>query len=348
MCTDSGKNGCCWYTLVRRCAQIRWDDDLRGTYASLNRGYTVIEVLAPFFYDLYHDESKELGLWHGMLLVPRPARADLLHHLELVRINTRFTHPVTLKKLKDTGERFCCIRGWINIGVQSLIQNPKRQPIPVETGEQNKWAQFTYLKQPIKARFILFRVRDGHQDMQKFSDDAAKVETTCRMGLKGGLHLFARGGESITLGSLHFDGYEHYHRHIDSNRILGRLIPTLREGIEIKRPFVIDDRSSDHRLENAQEYDNCQLLQLTDLLVSGFRTVLGDAKNDVQRNVAAPLKELSAKFRCGPQRMRNSRWFGGFCISECWLANDEWQFGDIEPDLPDEQMNLALTDGHYE
>jgi hypothetical protein len=283
-----------------------------------------------------------------MLLVPRSTRSNLLHHLELIRTNTNNTHPITLKQLKDTGGRYRCIRGWINVAVQSLIQNPKGQPISVETGEQRSSTHFTYLQEPIKARFILFRVRDGHQSMQRFTDDASKVETTCRMGLKGGLHLFSRTSDGITLGSLHFDGHEHYQRHIDPERILGRLVPNLRNGVQIEEPFAIDDRPSDHRLDGAQSYDDCQLLQLTDLLVSGFRTALGEAKTDTQRDVAKPLKELSDKFRTGPQRMKNSRWNGGFCVSECWLENDEWQFANITPDIKDEQMFLALTEGRYE
>ena len=34
-------------------------------------------------YELYHDESKENGYWHGMLLVPVTKKSELVALLEL-------------------------------------------------------------------------------------------------------------------------------------------------------------------------------------------------------------------------------------------------------------------------
>ena len=39
-------------------------------------------------------------------------------------------------------------------------------------------------------------------------------------------------------------------------------------------------------------------------------------------------------------RMKNSRWFGGFCISECYVENDQWQFNDLRPAIPDAQLTI--------
>ncbi|MDP2647909.1 MAG: hypothetical protein Q8P35_01555 [Candidatus Yanofskybacteria bacterium] len=167
-----------------------------------------------------------------------------------------------------------------------------------------------------------------------------KVETTFRMGLKGGLHLFSTTGASLHVASFHFDGHQHYRRHVDVDRIVGR-IGSLREGVTIAEDIDIDDRTGDHRrAAECQGFDDCQLLQLTDLIVGGFRTVLGRSTSEAQKRVAAPLKELSDKWHAGPARMANSRWHGGFSVSECFLENNEWRFADIQPEPDTSQLRI--------
>jgi hypothetical protein len=63
--------------------------------------------------------------------------------------------------------------------------------------------------------------------------------------------------------------------------------------------------------------------------VSGFRTVLGQQTHPAQGRVAVPLNALANRWHEGPARMANSRWNGGFCMSECYLENGEWCFSDI-------------------
>src|SRR5262245_29867068 len=79
-----------------------------------------------------------------------------------------------------------------------------------------------------------------------------------------------------------------------------------------------------------QDYDDCQLLQLIDILVGGFRTVLGSSTNDVHREVCKPSLELAERWLQGSRRMRNSKWSNGFCISEAFIENCEWRFTSIE------------------
>jgi hypothetical protein len=293
-------------------------------------------------YDLYHDESQESGYWHGMLLVPRSTRPALLRYLSTIRTNTNKQEPMTLKGLRDTGAQFRCIRGWINVGIHAMLQTFKGKAAFVENGVQTRGVYFVRLERPIGARFILFRVRDGHHSMEGFPDYAAKIETTFRMGLKGGLHLFRNHTSELTIGSFHFDGHKHYGRHVDPARILYGL-RNLRSGVRIQEDFGFNDGSSDHRLSDGQPYDDCQLLQLTDLLVSGFRTVLGNASNPVQAEVALGLKELATKWNRGYAGFKNSRWFGGFCLSECWLDSEEWTFGDIRKESQVSQLRISLS-----
>ena len=290
-------------------------------------------------YDLYHDESKRSGYWHGMLLVPRPSRQILLDHLAAVRSNTTYQHPIKMNGIdKYTGPHYRSARAWLSIAVAALIQDFKKNVCHIYTGKDGRGAGVGEFLQLIGARFILFRVRDDHSLMVGYRDGAARVETTFRMGLKGGLHLFSKANnDGLLVKSFHFDGYKHYGRRLDSKRIVGRL-GALRDGVAVAPDLLIDDDSSNHNRQECQNYYDCQLLQLTDLLVSGFRTILGEQTHDAQRQVSAPLQELAGKWKQGYARMKQSRWFGGFCISQCWLENGDWVFSDFycqsrEPDL---------------
>ncbi len=292
-------------------------------------------------YDLYHDESKENGYWHGMLLVPQLQKELFLNYLESIRKTTKYNNPIGIKELDAKGNKFHCIRSWILLGVASLMQNFKNDPYIISIRDGKEYSEALGVRTKYKeiykinsqdkiigAKFILFRDRDDHCKMgDAYPDHGAKIETTCRMGLKGGIHWLGDDENPINIKSIHFDGHEHLRRKIDKERILGR-INGLRGYCSIEEN--IDDRTSNHNKAGCQEYGDCQFLQLTDLLVGGFRTILGEEKNKIQREVSLPInKELIEKWQQGHPRMKNSRWYKGFWMSESWIENDSWNFGDF-------------------
>jgi hypothetical protein len=114
------------------------------------------------------------------------------------------------------------------------------------------------------------------------ANHVSRVEATFRIAFNGGVRLFSKQGDELCIRSLHFDGHEHYSRRLNLRRIL-RDMKTPAEGIEIPDDVALDDAPSDHRKANCQAYDDCQLLQLTDILVSGFRTVLAKSGIVVER-----------------------------------------------------------------
>ena len=292
-------------------------------------------------YDVYHDESQESGYWHGMLLVPKSSRETMLNHLKRCREVADYYCPISLKGLKSKQNHFRCVKMWIQTGFYSLMQDLKGRLYNVydckrlycknEKRLSTDFQEIVTLKKPLRAKFIIFRERDSHQVMDSswFPDHASKVETTFRMGLKGGLHLLFDEEKPATIASLHFDGHEHHRRRIDRERIIGRLKVGLRDYCKFHTQILIDDRTGNHTKSISQEYDDCQFLQLTDLLVGAFRTILGEVKNKVQKEVSLPVKELVRKWEEGPARMKKSRWHKGFCISECYLENGQWVFNNI-------------------
>jgi hypothetical protein len=186
----------------------------------------------------------------------------------------------------------------------------------------------------IGARFIVFRVR-RLSDMTLCNDYVSRVERTFAMGLKGGLGLFSKYGDKLCIRSVHFDGYKHYDRRLNLPHILNKIgVPP--NGVRFAPDIALDSRTSDHREADSQSYDDCQLQQLTDVLVSGFRSVLAEAKHASQLEVCRPLAELAKTWDRGPKGYSNSRWFKGFCMSEGFIEEGQWQFARIE--------NRALLD----
>jgi hypothetical protein len=93
-------------------------------------------------------------------------------------------------------------------------------------------------------KFILFRERDCHKELTGYNDHASKIETTFRFGVKGGLHFLGSHADPIRISKIHFDGHQHYYRHIDRDRIADR-INGLREYCSFsKHPDLIDDSTA--------------------------------------------------------------------------------------------------------
>jgi len=296
-------------------------------------------------YELYHDESKEGGYWHGMLLVPVIRKSLLVEYLESARDCIGYHDPLGIKKVKRRGRIFDCASSWVQIGVCSLISQLKGNPPPIYLGEKIRGKkQYSQFRDCIAAKFILFCERDNLTKMAFHRDFGSKVETIFRIGLKGGLHFLAKEDEVIKIDRIHFDGHEHYSRHIDYDRIINRLT-SLREYCSISnRSDLIDDRSGNHKKSNCQAYEDCQLIQLTDLLVGCFRTLLGEATKPIHIKLSYPVESIIKRYQQGYSRMMNSRWRNSFCMSQCYLESGRWKYDTFEYNerRDSEQMKLPL------
>lgn len=280
-------------------------------------------------YELYHDESMEQGFWHGMLLVPTATKTQLVELLERARSSTRYTDPLGVKGVNRPSRRSDCAEAWCSIGVLCLARLGCHAPLPTYLGAKTRGERvYTLERTRIGAKFILFRERSSHRDMDGYPDHASKVETTLRMGLKGGLHLLGSADSEVIVSHLHFDGWEHHKRRVDPSRIVGRLVG-LRAYCAVSDN--LDDRSGNHSKSDHQDYDDCQLLQLCDVFIGAFRSALGVRTNAYQRVLAQYAKPLIERYQDGPARMRNSAWRGGFCLSECELVDGQWRFAQLVP-----------------
>jgi hypothetical protein len=197
-------------------------------------------------YELYHDESLEGGYWHGMLLVPAWNKREFVDLLILARNNSHYSKKLGIKKVEGKGRIYNCSSAWTQIGVACLRSKTKGKSEPVFLGACEK-GKLQY--GPVNLygmKFILFRERDCHKELTGYSDHASKIETTFRFGLKGGLHFLGSYENPIHITKIHFDGHQHYYRHLDRDRIINR-IDGLREYCSFSTDSnLIDDRQSDH------------------------------------------------------------------------------------------------------
>ncbi|WP_372756175.1 hypothetical protein [Labilibaculum sp.] len=297
-------------------------------------------------YTLYHDESKVDGFWHGILLVPNSKKAELINLLNTVRKNTNYQSELGIKKVKNERSKITrCASGFINVGVASLISNNKGKPYPIDLFRNDKGSkEYETLYPNIGAKFILFRERDNKTVLENYPDFGSIVETTFRFGLKGGLHFLGNHSDTIIITGLHFDGHEHYNRLLDRNRIVSRL-HGLRSYCSISNvKNIIDDRKSNHEKEGAQSYEDCQLLQLVDLMIGAFRSNLGFATKDLHKKIGYPTRILFDKYCKGYKRMSNSRWANSLCFSQCHHSSGGWVFEQLElkQDIREKQLNLGL------
>lgn len=281
-------------------------------------------------YELYHDESLEGGYWHGILLVPTWKKHEYIELLSQARKNTRHDNKLGIKDVKQHGRVYDCASAWLQIGIACLRSTTKGKLEPIFLGKREK-GKMTYEKvNSFGMKFILFRERDSHRTINVSVDHAVKIETTFRIALKGGLHYLGSDEEPINITKIHFDGHEHMRRNIDHQRIVGKL-SGLRPYCQVATHVgVINDWHSDHDKPGAQEYDDCQLLQLTDILIGSFRTMLGYKTRDIHGELSRPIKILLDAYSEGYARMLNSRWCNSFVLSQCYLDGGAWHFETIE------------------
>lgn len=305
-------------------------------------------------YEIYHDESKEHGYWHGILLVPTANKPLIIKHLKQVRAYTDYEYPLSFKNIDAVNRIFNCSEAWIDFGIGSLITKfNSKYPHQICTGErvQGKklYAIFDDLvnRHPLGVKFILFWDKEHFKEMHNSLDYGGKIETSFRIAVKGGLHYLFSEDNHARIIKIHFDGCAHHGRSVDHNRIVDR-IDGLRDYCQFMENCPIDDNCSDHREDDSQEYDDCQLLQLTDLLVGSFRTAfgfLGQGKIKEQIALADPVKKLIRRYKQGYARMQNSRWHNSFCVSESFIEDGKWQFQNLEYAESQEKRQGTFWDG---
>jgi hypothetical protein len=291
-------------------------------------------------YDIYHDESQEEAYWHGFLFVPRKGRQYLLDLLKKSREGAGWSKPISFKEINKRigmgSPRVQLIESWLRICLASLQQQKLLSlPIPFYLCGKPR-CYIRSLERLIKCKFVIFKEKDKHKKMFSGLDGLECIETTFRMGIKGGIHRLFSEEEPIIIGNIYIDGDEHYIKHFGHRFDVGR---SLRRFAAEKRPYVsfvrgaklIPQRSDHKKIKSTQNIDDSQFLQLCDIILGGirFHSYCPDSRH-IKYQISLSCRSLLERDTNNYFRMKQSRFFNGFTLGEAWLENGEWQFRSLK------------------
>lgn len=284
-------------------------------------------------YDIYHDESREESYWHGFLFVPRSKREYLLSLLRKSREGVNWHKPISFKDIGNrTGPRSPRVRlaeSWLNISLASF-QQQKLSILPTSfciCGSPQKY--FLKLNELIKCKFVVFKERDNHKKMFAGLSKQERIETTFRMGIKGGVHRLFNKKNPITIGNVFIDKFGYG---FDVNRSLRRFAREKREYVSFLKDSKLIQQHSDHRkIRKNQNSNDSQFLQLCDILIGAvrFHSYCPDRRK-IKYKISWPCKILLERDTNNEFRMKQSRFFNSFTLGETWLEDRSWQFGHLK------------------
>lgn len=299
-------------------------------------------------YEVYHDESKVDGYWHSFIYIPINKKEEIVDYLLNVKNNINSNiGDVSFKDIKNRHkthhDKPRLIRYWLSYIIAGL-QQQKKSKFAMAYISLNQG--IVDLLDYLNIRIVILKVRDSHGDMFETMSELEKIETTMRIGLKGGLHyLFSE--EKVEVKNFYVDGDEHYHilygRSLDEIRIIKRLQNELKDNIKLSNecdivPIAKNDHSPNH--------PDRMLIQIADITLGAFRYLHQNAKgkNDLKDWMTEPCLNLINKDLENPARMRESRFYKGFSLSEAYIENNEWCFFQLnkkkvsEPENPQTSM----------
>jgi hypothetical protein len=282
-------------------------------------------------YEMWHDEYQcsENGFYiHGILLIPVDKRQDIANILERIRsqfgygpedkcgfagsLGSNLKSQLLRNHLK-AGSRFLHVKPAYNDthfyqldgkGKYDATQGEKPTPF-ISISEDDLFG--------VKIGMLI--ISDNHSGMYG-RDHAEKIETTLRFGLKGLCHFCFDNTNPVVIKKIYFDGYEHYQRSLDLNKIVGT--KDWREYIKIDvSDIIIDPR---HRADRADE--TALFIDFVDVMVGGMYNKIYSVRDD-SNNVLQPLGDIEDRLRNGTiLKNKNSRWSKSITVSEMCLTLD--------------------------
>ncbi len=289
-------------------------------------------------YDIYHDEYKEYGYWHCYIFIPR-SKQNSLHELILEsrsRIGFQdFIHFRSIgAKAKTNHAKVRLIKSWSTILHYALQQ--QKLDACIYLGHDYSKPNYRYFKSSseiIGARLVVFREKLSHSDMFNSMDAQQKVETTFRMGLKGGTHFLFRN-EFITIGNIFIDCSEEiYEEYYDDYNMLTRFQQESNDNVEfLEDSKIIPIPKTSYKHEDIIS----DFMQLADVAIGGIRTQkLCMRKFPARFEATKCFKEILKKKVEVKNRMIRSRFQNAFSLSDAWIENEEWFFENMHVDTYD-------------
>jgi len=278
-------------------------------------------------YDIYYDEIKEDGYWHGIFFVPVCNNSYLMQCLDEAKKDYPFTCRLHFANCgnndPEDSMRTLLTESYMSIGCASLqSQKFEKYPPKAKVGKSLKRIN------PICAKFAAYRV--SPEVMKSCCENRnLMIIQTLKSALKSSLHYLFSGEEDVAINRIFFDGTEL--QGIDDKKILTNLKNQVRDHVK-SLPDAFITQSSDHNIlgSNQSESDSC-LLQLCDSMIGAVRFyVISNYKDSVRNKISKPIKGILEYTRESKIRMEQSRYFRGFSLSEAGADGDDWKFTNLK------------------
>jgi len=286
-------------------------------------------------YDVFHDECKEDGFWHCFIFISREAQEKLFNLLQIPRKNLQYHEFIHFgdigRRYKNHNPKARLIKSWCSI----LLYTIQQQKIYAQLylGHKNSKPIYELIKNGedrIASKLIIFREKNGYQDMYDSMSKTKKIETTFRMGIKGGTH-FLFPNKEILIGNVYIDSSKRaFEENFNSNNILERF------KIESNKNIFFEDNSKIIPIDKKnykKDEPISEFMQLADVVVGGIRTQKLKMTNFHARYEATyQLKNLLEKETENFARMAKSRYRKGFALSDAFIKNNKWEFENMHID----------------
>jgi len=273
-------------------------------------------------YDVYYDESKEPGYWHGLLFIPCEKARDLSKLLEDARQNIGGkdrAHFVNIKKASvehDLHSRL--VRSFVSIGVASL-QQCKFIKFPSQAYVGNNITEMN----PIGSKFSIYCV--SNETMISSLDRTELIMQTMKSTLKGSLHYLFDQRDQIRLRRIIFEGKNN--QGVDHRKIIRILKAEIASNIEIQSE-VFEFVSSDQNTVSPEYFSEAHILQCMDCMLGSMRHAhLAIEGNSIRDEISQPMRSILREYNDATYvRMKQSRYFRGFSFSRARKDGSLWNF----------------------
>lgn len=186
---------------------------------------------------------------------------------------------------------------------------------------EKKCEPFLTIDKVFGCKFVLFYIPDNHKFLDKSKMTYAdRVETTFRIGFKGGVHLLFSKKNPINIVKFYFDGNEHHGRKVNINKITKG---SFRDYCNFDENCDIDDRQLKER-----DTDSKIIMSFVDNIIGAWSAKL--TNKDDSDNILFSLSELYDRIKSNKMMLNpNGRRYKSMSVSKLVIRNWEITFPDF-------------------
>ncbi len=290
-------------------------------------------------YAVFHDESKEDAYWHVFFWVPLDFIDELVDCLRVSQNRSGYRgKQLSYKRLGVSPTKHRCAHYWLTVLKASLHNQKPHHLADFDMGRaldraKRKWRPFyrRFSRMPC-CKVNVFYLPNGHEDLDLCKDETARIETTFRMGLKGGAHYLFSEDIPCQISNIWLDREKHYQRPLEKEKLLGRLRNETRDYVSLADGCRIEGEG----VPDAERL----ILDAVDVLLGSFRHAHFHGRSDSSKakvrkyKLTQVIMDLLKKLNRG-DGMRNSRFFKGYSFSQAKLVSGRWEFSPLHQEIID-------------